>query len=66
MTIASDYIVESDATAEPSYIMPAAIVLGLIAAWVAATVLKGFDGFIAGADVTVLLAFAAILRATRL
>ena len=66
MTIASDYIVESDATAEPSYFMPAAIVLGLIAAWVAATVLKGFDGFVAGADVAVLLAFAAILRATRL
>lgn len=41
------------------------LVLALIAAWVGATVVWGFDGFIGAADVAVALAFAYILTLTR-
>lgn len=50
----------------PLPIVPALIVMALIAAWVLATVVWGFSGYIVGADISVLLVFGYILSLTKL
>lgn len=68
MSIASDTAIaalDHDDT-ETSLLLPVLALIAALAGWIAATLVWGFSGFISGADVAVLLAFAFILRATRI
>lgn len=67
MTLAADTAAHH-VTAEQkttSLLMPALVVLALLLAWVGATAVWGWNGFIGGADAAVALAFVVILRLTR-